>query len=318
MVGRHELTDAAWARIEPLLPQTGGRGGRWRDHRQVINAILWQSETGVPWRDLPERYGPWKTAHERLRRWTADGTWDRVLAEVVVKDDSIGVVEWTFSVDSSSVRAHQHAAGARKKRGCTTGWVEDLAIDGEALGRSRGGLTTKLHLAVDGRGLPMAVGLTAGQAGDNPHLLPLLDQVSVGRNGPGRPRKRPERVVADKAYSHPSTRSALRSRGIAFTCPERSDQIARRKDKGSTGGPAPARRPGLHRRRPATGLRPGHLRRAQRRRTLFRPAQAVPRPGHPLRQTSRLLPHRPDHRGDRLAAPRRSAGQALVHTRLIS
>src|SRR3954469_8917415 len=115
MVGRHELTDAAWGRIEPLLPETGGRGGRWRDHRQVINAILWQSKTGVPWRDLPERYGPWKTAHERLRRWTADGTWDRILAEVVVKDDSIAVVEWTFSVDSSSVRAHQHAAGARKK-----------------------------------------------------------------------------------------------------------------------------------------------------------------------------------------------------------
>jgi transposase len=115
MVGRHELTDAAWARIEPLLPESGKRGGRWRDHRQVINAILWQSKTGVPWRDLPERYGPWKTAHERLRKWTADGTWDKILTEVVVKDDSIGVVEWTFSVDSSSVRAHQHAAGARKK-----------------------------------------------------------------------------------------------------------------------------------------------------------------------------------------------------------
>src|SRR3712207_5811191 len=114
MDGRHELTDAAWARIEPLLPATGGRGGRWRDHRQVINAILWQSKTGVPWRDLPERYGPWKTAHERLRKWTADGTWERILAEVIVKDDAVGVVEWTASVDSSSVRAHQHAAGARR------------------------------------------------------------------------------------------------------------------------------------------------------------------------------------------------------------
>ena len=115
MVGRHELTDAAWARIEPLLPPTGRRGGRWRDHRQVINAILWQANTGVPWRDLPERYGPWKTAHERLRTWTADGTWDRILEHVVVKDDAVGAVEWTISVDASSVRAHQHAAGARKK-----------------------------------------------------------------------------------------------------------------------------------------------------------------------------------------------------------
>lgn len=85
----------------------------------MINAILWKLRTGAPWRDLPERYGPWKTAHERLRMWTADGTWDRILAQVVVKDDSLGSleenVEFVISVDSTSVRAHQHAAGARKK-----------------------------------------------------------------------------------------------------------------------------------------------------------------------------------------------------------
>ena len=86
----------------------------------------------------------------------------------------------------------------------------------------------------------MSVILTPGQAGDNPQLLPLLDQVSVGRDGPGRPRKRPERVLADKAYSHPSTRTALRSRGIAFTSPERIDQIDRRRAKGSRGGRPPA------------------------------------------------------------------------------
>jgi transposase len=105
-----------------LLPPIGARGGRWRDHRQVLNAILWKLRTGAPWRDLPERYGPWKTAHERLRKWTADGTWDRVLAEVVVKDDAVGHVEWTFSIDSSSIRAHQHAAGARKKGDAAPPW----------------------------------------------------------------------------------------------------------------------------------------------------------------------------------------------------
>jgi transposase len=239
MVGRGELTDAAWARIEPLLPATGGRGGRWRDHRQVIDAILWPARTGAPWRDLPERYGPWKTAHERLRKWTADGTWDRILAEVIVKDDAVGAMEWTFSIDSSSIRAHQHAAGARKRGSCA-GWVNTLAVDEEALGRSRGGLTCKLHLAVDGRGLPMAIRLTAGQAGDNPQLLALLDEVSVARVGPGRPRTRPDRVVADRAYSHPSTRAALRARGIAFTSPERADQITHRKTRGSAGGRPPA------------------------------------------------------------------------------
>jgi transposase len=139
------------------------------------------------------------------------------------------------------LRASPPAFGwGSEKGGCTTWWVEDLAVDGEALGRSRGGLTSKIHLAVDGRGLPMSVILTAGQAGDNPQLLPLLDQIAVGRGGPGRPRKRPERVLADKAYSHPSTRAALRARGIAFTSPERVDQVERRRAKGSRGGRPPA------------------------------------------------------------------------------
>jgi transposase len=93
---------------------------------------------------------------------------------------------------------------------------------------------------VDGRGLPIAVLLTAGQAGDNPQLLPLLDQVAVARSGPGGPRRRPQRVIADRAYSHPSTRVALRARHIRFTCPERIDQVARRRAKGSAGGRPPA------------------------------------------------------------------------------
>jgi transposase len=85
----------------------------------------------------------------------------------------------------------------------------------------------------------MSIVITPGQAGDNPQLLPLLDQVSVRRDGPGRPRQRPERVLADKAYSHPSTRQALRGRQIRFTCPERSDQIARRQAKRNAGGRPP-------------------------------------------------------------------------------
>lgn len=101
-------------------------------------------------------------------------------------------------------------------------------------------MTSKVHLAVDGRGLPMSVLVTPGQAGDNPQLLPLLDQVKVRPRGRGRPRSRPRRVIADKAYSHPSTRGALRARRIAFTCPERSDQLARRKAKGPAGGRPPA------------------------------------------------------------------------------
>ncbi|MFF5265474.1 IS5 family transposase [Actinomadura viridis] len=103
-----------------------------------------------------------------------------------------------------------------------------------------------MHLAVDRRGLPMSILLTPGQAGDNPHLLPLLEAICVRRDGPGRPRKRPDRVIADKAYSHPSTRGALRRRGIAFTSPEREDQIERRRAKGSRGGRPPAFDPDIY------------------------------------------------------------------------
>ncbi|WP_410591440.1 IS5 family transposase [Amycolatopsis sp. lyj-23] len=107
-----------------------------------------------------------------------------------------------------------------------------------------GGITaessTRFRAAVDGRGLPIRFLLTPGQAGDNPQLLPLLDGISVACPGPGRPRCRPETVIAGKAYSHPSTREAMRDRRIRFISPEREDQIARRAAKCSRGGRPPA------------------------------------------------------------------------------
>jgi transposase len=115
VVGRGELTDRAWAQLAPLLPGNQHRGGRWRDHRSVINGILWKLRTGAPWRDLPDRYGPWQTCYDRFVRWRRDGTWDRLLAHIQTKSDAVGELEWVISVDSSSVRAHQHAAGARKR-----------------------------------------------------------------------------------------------------------------------------------------------------------------------------------------------------------
>lgn len=74
----NEVTDEIWARIEPLLPDHGRRGRRWRDHRQVVDGVLWQLRTGQPWRTMPARFGPWQTVYERYRRWTDDGTWDRL------------------------------------------------------------------------------------------------------------------------------------------------------------------------------------------------------------------------------------------------
>src|ERR671933_600864 len=123
---RHEVTDAEWARLQPLLPARKPGTPR-KDDRLVINAILWKLTTGAPWRDLPARYGPWQTCYDRFVRWRRDGTWDRLLAHVQTKSDAVGEVVWEVSLDSTHVRAHQHAAGARQqpsqadaKRGSTT------------------------------------------------------------------------------------------------------------------------------------------------------------------------------------------------------
>lgn len=112
-MGRGDLTDAEWERLRPFLPVGNGRCGRWRDHRQVIDGILHRVRTGVQWRDLPERFGPWKTVYERHRLWSADGTWERLLRQVQAEADAAGEIDWDVSVDSTIVRAHQHAAGAR-------------------------------------------------------------------------------------------------------------------------------------------------------------------------------------------------------------
>jgi transposase len=121
VTGRHELSNAEWALVEPLLPVDPGRGGRWRDHRQVINAIMFRERTGLVWRDLPERFGPWQTVYKRKRRWATDGTWRRILDALRTGCDLGEGSEWTLSVDSTVVRAHQHAAGARRAPAPHTG-----------------------------------------------------------------------------------------------------------------------------------------------------------------------------------------------------
>lgn len=113
MHDRHDLTDEEWARLEPLLPaQTPRRARPWKDHRQVVNGVLWRTRTGSPWRDLPGSYGRWKTVYNRHRRWSADGTWARVLGELQRGSD-VAEDRWVVAMDSTVVRVHQHAAGAR-------------------------------------------------------------------------------------------------------------------------------------------------------------------------------------------------------------
>ncbi len=110
------LADAQWARIEPLLPdRTPKRGGRWRDHRQVIDAIGWKFQTGSQWVHLPAEYGAWKGVCTRLRNWAIDGIWERVFTALLAQADAEGDLDRVVPVDSTIVRAHQNAAGARQK-----------------------------------------------------------------------------------------------------------------------------------------------------------------------------------------------------------
>ncbi|WP_425463561.1 IS5 family transposase [Micromonospora olivasterospora] len=241
MSRRHELTDDEWALLAPLLPADPPRGGRWRDHRTTVSGILYRERTGIPWRDLPERFGPWKTVYQRKRRWAMDGTWSRICAALRIDCDAEEGDEWTVGVDTSSIRAHQHAAGARRPSGGSPKKGEaarDEKGGREALGRSRGGLTTKLHLAADRRCRPIARHTTCGQRADCTGFTQVMAAIRIPRRV-GRPRTRPGHVLADKAYSSKAIRSHLRRRGIKATIPIKADQAANRREKGSRGGRPP-------------------------------------------------------------------------------
>jgi transposase len=113
---RHELTEDQYQAIKHLLPENGERGGQWEDHHRALNGLLWRLRTGCPWRDIPERYGPWSTIYDRFRRRSRDGALDRVLEALQVRLDRDGKIDWElFCIDGTSVRASRAAAGGGKK-----------------------------------------------------------------------------------------------------------------------------------------------------------------------------------------------------------
>lgn len=113
-LSRHDLTDEEWGRLAGLLPTHPRQGHRWNDHRTVICGILFRTRAGCPWRDLPGEYGNWKTVYNRHRRWSLDGMWERILDALRAGCDEAEGAGWTLRADSTVVRAHQHAAGARR------------------------------------------------------------------------------------------------------------------------------------------------------------------------------------------------------------
>ncbi|KRB68882.1 transposase [Kitasatospora sp. Root187] len=239
-MGRGDLSDDQWAVLEPLLPVAGvGRPARSR--RRLVDGVRWRVRTGAPWRDVPPEYGPWQTIYGLFRRWQRQGVWQQILAELQARADAAGMIVWEVNVDSTICRAHQHAAGARRDGAAQKeppGGIGDEPAD-HGLGRSRGGFTTKIHLACEQRQKPLSLLVTAGQCGDSPQFEAVLDAIRVARPGPGQPRTRPLRVRGDKAYSSKANRAYLRRRGIRCTIPEPADQIRNRKRRGASGGRPP-------------------------------------------------------------------------------
>lgn len=198
--------------------------------------------TGAPWRDLPVEYGPWQTVYGLFRRWQRDGVWSAVLTELQARADAAGLITWEVNVDSTICRAHQHAAGARRDGHAQKEPPGTIRTepDDHCLGRSRGGWTTKIHLACEQGQRPLSLLVTAGQCGDSPQFVAVLEAIRVPRLGIGRPRRRPLRVRGDKAYSSRANRAYLRRRGIRCTIPEPADQAGHRKRRGTSGGRPPA------------------------------------------------------------------------------
>jgi transposase len=115
---RHELKDSEWAAIADLFPAAKATGRPARSTREVFNGVMWVLKTGAPWRDLPDRYGPWQTVYRRFRAWDREGVLDRILKRLRLKLDEDGYIDWSeVFIDGSSVRASAAAAGAPKKRG---------------------------------------------------------------------------------------------------------------------------------------------------------------------------------------------------------
>jgi transposase len=144
---RYELTDFEWAAIKPFLPNKP-RGVPRANDRRVLNGIFWVLRSGAPWRDLPDTFGPYTTCYNRFVRWGRVGVWDQIMDALAAMHDAA-----VQMIDTSVVRVHQHG-------GCIAGNSE------QHMGRSRGGLTTKVHAVVDTNGLPVQIGLTPGETHD--------------------------------------------------------------------------------------------------------------------------------------------------------
>ncbi|HYX32189.1 MAG TPA: IS5 family transposase [Oligoflexus sp.] len=189
---RRVLNDSIWQQLHAVMKAKGCHS--WRNDREVMEAILWKLRTGAPWRDVPEEFCPWKTAYNRFNRWAAKGLWFRFFFELRGEIDQ----EWVFA-DGSYVRAHQHASGARLG-------------EERAIGKSRGGATTKIHLAADAHGNPIDFKITGGEVHDAKAAGEIIEKIGEA-----------EHFIADKGYDSEAIRDQARAAGMNPVIPRKSN-----------------------------------------------------------------------------------------------
>jgi transposase len=200
------LTDEAWAEIAPILATLKSRAGSppALSDRLFIEAVLYLARTGIPWRDLPAEFGHWDAVYNRFRRWERGGLWRRLWERLQVEDCPL--TRHIF-IDATIVRAHQHAAGALKKNGGQAA---------QALGRSRGGLSTKIHAGCRDERTGVAVVLTAGQCHEGPAFETVFAQLP--------PAPPLTHAIMDKGYDSNRIRTQLLAEDIVPVIPPKSNR----------------------------------------------------------------------------------------------
>lgn len=188
---RYELTDQERDAIEPMLPDKP-RGVPRVNDRRVLNGIFWVLRSGAPWRDLPTSFGPYTTCYNRFVRWRRAGVWGRIMTTLAITHDAS-----VQMIDASMIRVHQHGACITRNRRQT-------------MGRSRGGLTSKIHAVVDANGLPVRLARSAGEAHDNRLAGKLLSRL-----------KSKTMLLADRGYDADWIRALAVKKGAWASIPPR-------------------------------------------------------------------------------------------------
>lgn len=199
---RHDISDSVWNLFELHLP---GRTGSWGrvafDNRLFINAIFWILRTGAPWRDLPPDYGDWKNTHRRFCRWRDKGVWEGLLETLIDEPD----FEWLM-IDATHIKVHAHAAGARGGN--------------QIMSYTKGGLNTKIHMAVDAHGMPIRMSITKGGTADCTQACTLIEGIDA------------EHLLADRAYDTDEILKYCSENDISVVIPSKCNRkIQRDHDK---------------------------------------------------------------------------------------